>query len=94
MRTEPVWSSAFLFYALYVAGILYFVVYAKPGAPLYEVFFNGAFFGLVAYATFDLTAHAVLNKFPGSIVPIDLLWGAILTGAVAVCAKMIADKLL
>lgn len=94
MRTDPIWSSAILFYALYVAGILWFVVYAKPEATFFQVFLSGAFFGLVAYATFDLTAHAVLDKFPGSIVPIDLVWGALLTGTVAVCAKFIGSKLL
>ena len=44
----------------------------------------GAFFGLVAYATFDLTSMALIRGFTWTVVGVDLVWGAVLTGTVAV----------
>ena len=43
----------------------------------------GAFFGLVAYATFDLTGMALIRGFDWTVVAVDLIWGTILTGSVA-----------
>ena len=45
---------------------------------------TGAFFGLVAYATYDLTNQAVIRDWPVVVTVIDLGWGALLTGAVSV----------
>ena len=43
----------------------------------------GAFFGLVAYATFDLTSMALIKGFDWTVVAVDLVWGTVLTGSVA-----------
>lgn len=84
MRPAPLWPAALLFYALYVVGILFFVVYpARGDGTLARVFLTGAFFGLVAYATFDLTSLAVIRDWPVRIVLIDLAWGAVITGITA-----------
>ncbi len=84
MRHDVVWGAAALFYALYLTGILVFAV--LPGleaGSLARTVGLGAFFGLVAYATFDLTAMALLRDFPLKVVVVDLAWGTVLTGTVA-----------
>jgi uncharacterized membrane protein len=43
----------------------------------------GAFFGLVAYATFDLTCLALMRDFPVLVVVVDLVWGTVLTASVS-----------
>jgi len=36
---------------------------------------SGAFFGLAAYAAFDLTGLALLDRFPVAGAVVDLVWG-------------------
>jgi len=59
------------------------VVPALERGRVAGAFGSGAFFGLVTYATWDLTSLAVLEGFPASLVPIDLAWGAVLASSVA-----------
>ena len=44
---------------------------------------NGALFGLITYATWDLTNLAVIEGFPAKIVPIDMAWGTVLASGVS-----------
>ena len=84
LRPDVVWSAALAFYALYIAGILVFAV--LPGlvaGSLARAVALGAFFGLVAYATFDLTSMALIREFNWTVVIVDLVWGTVLTGSVA-----------
>lgn len=84
LREAPVWPSALLFYGLYVGAILVFAV--LPGletGSLSKTIALGAFLGLVAYATFDLTSHALFRDFPLVVVVVDLVWGTLLTATVA-----------
>ena len=43
----------------------------------------GAFFGLVAYATYDLTSLALVEGFPDIVAVVDMAWGTVLTATVA-----------
>lgn len=81
---KPNMSAALLFYVIYVVGVVVFVVNPalEKGSLAYAAGF-GALFGLVAYATYDLTSLAVIKGFTPKIVVIDLLWGMILTATVA-----------
>jgi uncharacterized membrane protein len=84
MRPDVRWGAALAFYALYIAGILVFAV--LPGleaGSLGRSVALGAFFGLVAYATFDLTSLALVRDFPEAMVVVDLVWGTVLTATVA-----------
>ena len=79
------WWAATLFYLLFAAGVLYFVVLPRAGAgSLGRTFLAGAFFGLIAYATYDLTNQALVRDWPVVVTLIDLGWGALLTGTVSV----------
>lgn len=87
-------TAAVLFYVLYVAGIVVFVI-----APLiadrrsWVVAARGAFFGLVAYGTYDLTNQATLKQWPVMITVADLCWGAFLTAVGGVVGHAVAVRL-
>jgi uncharacterized membrane protein len=84
LRERPIWPAALLFYGLYIAGILVFAV--LPGLEAGELgraVGLGAFLGLVAYATFDLTCLALFRDFSTTVVVVDLIWGTVLTASVA-----------
>jgi uncharacterized membrane protein len=91
LRDAPNLPAAALFYALYVVGIVEFVVTpGPPRAPLGHIFSRGMLFGLVAYATFDLTAMAVLRGWSWLVTIADMVWGSVLTGLVAVVTRRLA----
>lgn len=81
---KPNMAPAVLFYVIYVVGVVVFVVNpALKADSLLTAAGMGAFFGFVAYATYDLTNLATVKGFSTKIVVIDLLWGAALTAVVA-----------
>jgi uncharacterized membrane protein len=55
-----------------------------------KVFILGAILGLVAYATYDLTNQATLKDWSTIVTVVDLVWGTLLTGTVAVIATYCA----
>ena len=84
LRENAQWAAALAFYTLYIAGILVFVVLPSVQADsLARAVGLGAFFGLVAYATFDLTSLALIRDFPVRVVVVDLAWGSVLTASVS-----------
>lgn len=75
---------AILFYLLYIVGVLFFVI--VPGIEknsLWYVLGSGALFGLICYATYDLTNLATLEGWPVKMTVIDLLWGTFVTATVS-----------
>ncbi len=89
------WTAAIIFYLLYIVGILVFAVLpAVSAGSLVRAITLGAFFGFVAYATYDLTNLATLKNWPLSVTIVDMLWGAVLTGTVAAGSYMIAQWLI
>lgn len=87
-------TAALLFYAIYVLGITYFVtVPALDAGSLPKAAVGGAFFGLVAYATWNLTNLAVLRDYPASIVPIDMAWGTAATAVTAAVTYLVVRAL-
>ena len=84
LRPDVLWVPALLFYSIYLAGVLVFaVVPGLEAGSVVRAATLGAFFGFVAYATFDLTCMALFRDFPTIVVVVDLIWGAVLTGTVA-----------
>ena len=51
----------------------------------------GAFFGLVTYATYDLTNHATVKNWPWIVTVVDLCWGAVLSASVC-CIGYLAGR--
>jgi uncharacterized membrane protein len=93
MRPSPDLAAAALFYAIYVVGVNEFVLGAlPPGTPLARVAARGALFGLVAYATFDLTAQAVLAGWSPLVTAVDMVWGTLLTATVATATRAVTGR--
>ena len=91
LLAEPNWIGAVLFYLLYIAGIVIFVVArAAPTGSLARAAWLGALFGLVAYGTYDLTNLATLRGFTTAVVAADLAWGAFVTAVGAVAGTLVA----
>jgi len=95
MGPRVVWPAAVLFYLLFIAGLLVFAV--RPAlvaaAPL-KALFLGAFLGLLAYATYDLTNLATIKDWPVIVTAVDLVWGAVLGGLVSWLSALAARRLL
>jgi len=53
----------------------------------------GAAFGLVTYATYDLTNLATLKDWPLLVTVVDLIWGTLLSTSVALISYFIAIAL-
>jgi len=84
LRDDPIVAAAAVFYLLYLVGVLVFVVLpALEAESFVRAVALGALFGLIAYATFDLTCYALFQGFPVIVVAVDLVWGAVLTASVS-----------
>ena len=78
------WPAAFVFYLLYVVGILIFAVLPGLAADSLAVAAGwGALFGFFTYATYELTNLATLKDWPLKVVLVDMAWGVALCTAVA-----------
>jgi len=94
MAPKVNWLAAILFYLLFLAGLVVFVI-----APAVETdswaraLVLGALFGLITYATYDLTNLATLKDWPLALTMVDLIWGAVLAGSVSIATYLIARKL-
>ena len=94
MRPDIRWGAALAFYLLFIVAVLVFVVQpALAAGSLGRALGMGAFFGLVAYATYDLTNLAVLRGFSTTVALVDMVWGAVLTAATSGAGYLIGKKL-
>jgi uncharacterized membrane protein len=83
------WFAALVFYLLFILGILVFVV--VPGLAdnsLKTTLLRAALFGLITYATYDLTNLATVKNWPVLITVVDLAWGTVLSVAVSFVSFM------
>ncbi len=91
MTDKPVWAAAVIFYVLYAIGVGFFVLApALLGTlPWWQVALRAAWFGLIAYGTYDLTNHATIANWPMIVTVVDMAWGAFVTAAAATVAYVI-----
>ncbi len=93
LKDEVNWPAAVTFYLLFVAGLVHFVIHpALEKGQWSTALLNGAFFGLVTYAAYDLTNLALTKDWPLAVTLVDLLWGMVLAGSVSVVCFLIAQK--
>jgi len=94
MKTNINWAAAVVFYLLFIVGLVVFVISpALEKDSWLQALLFGALFGLVAYATYDLTNLATVKNWPILITAVDLAWGATVAALVSVTSYLIADKL-
>jgi uncharacterized membrane protein len=91
---RPRWAAAVAFYLLYVLGVTVFAVQpALDTDALVDALWRGGMFGLVAYATYDLTNAATLRGWSSVVTVVDMLWGTVLTASVATAATAVVQLL-
>lgn len=93
MADKVNWSAAAVFYAIYLAGIVFFAVRPaldEPGRALATAAVHGALLGLIAYATYGLTNLSTLRGWPSTMVWVDTAWGVFITGTTATLATWVS----
>ena len=94
MKPDINWLAATIFYLLFIAGLVIFVISPaiEKHSWVYALFF-GALFGLITYATYDLTNLATLKDWPLLVTVVDLIWGSILASSISLITYFIANKI-
>ena len=91
LRQNVNWTAAIIFYLLFIIGIFIFaIVPGLEATSLRKAALLGALFGFFTYATYDLTNFATLSGWPLRVVIVDILWGMVLTAAVASAGYLIS----
>lgn len=78
------WPAAVIFYAVFIAGLLYFAI--NPALELDSIksaFILGAQFGFMTYFTYDMTNLATLKEWPVALSIVDIIWGTLLNSLTA-----------
>jgi uncharacterized membrane protein len=90
MKPDINWYAAIIFYLLFIGGLVTFVISpAVEKHSLKHALFYGALFGLITYATYDLTNLATMKDWPLLVTIVDLAWGMMLSASVAVITYLI-----
>jgi uncharacterized membrane protein len=86
--------SALIFYLLFIVGLVVFVIQpALTSKSIKDLVTKAVLFGLVTYATYDLTNLATIKNWPLLITVIDLIWGMTVSTIVSVATFKISEKL-
>jgi uncharacterized membrane protein len=94
LLAKPMLAAGVLFYAIYAAGVVLFVVRpAVERGRWVRAAGLGALFGVVAYAAYDLTNLATLKGYSAKLATIDMAWGAVITAAAASAGYFAAKAL-
>lgn len=93
MRETVDWTAAIIFYLIFIGALVLFVILpAVESQNIGKALLLGLAFGLVTYATYDLTNLATIKDWPHIVTIVDLIWGMILSASVSVTSYMIATK--
>ncbi len=94
MKTNVNWTAAIIFYLIFIVGLVLFVITpALDKNSWQQALLLGALFGLITYATYDLTNLATISNWPILVTFVDLLWGTTLAASVSVITYFIATKI-
>ena len=93
MAARPNWVAAVAFYGLYTLGLMLFAIVPNAADPGWlKTAATAAMFGLVAYATYDLSNLATLKDWPIGLSLIDMAWGATLSALAATAGRFAWDR--
>ncbi len=93
MTKNPNLLAAFIFYLIFIAGLVFFVITPALDKKMWtQALLAGAFFGLVTYATYDLTNLATVKDWPLIITVVDLIWGMAVSATVSTATYFLALK--
>jgi len=88
------WTAAIIFYLLFLVGILIFAL--LPGMEKRSLVYTvgmAALFGLISYATYDLTNLATLRDWPLMLSIVDMMWGSFLSASTAGLTYLIMTRI-
>lgn len=91
MLDQPRLAPAAVFYLLFSIGLVIFGI--LPGIAAQDwrrTAMLSALFGLLAYATYDLSNLATLKGWPLTLSLIDICWGAVLSGGAGTAGYLAA----
>ena len=95
MKTNINWVAAIIFYFLFIAGLVFFVLSpAIEKRSLSYAIMAAIFYGLLTYSTYDLTNLATLKDWPLLVTIVDIIWGMILSVSVSLITYLIAIRTL
>lgn len=95
MADSTNWAAAFTFYLLFVVGIVLFVV--NPAIQKDSLGWSvgmGFLFGLITYASYDLTNLTTLAGWPLWVTLVDLVWGGVLSASVSLVGYLAGTSFL
>ena len=91
MLAEPNLIPAAIFYILYLLGLLVFsIIPALRSQSFIMALSLGAFLGLIAYASYDLTNLATLRGWSIRLTVIDISWGIVISSLASLAGFMTA----
>lgn len=94
MTDKVNWGAAILFYVLFIIGLLFFVISPALDKNSWTYALGaGALYGLLTYATYDLTNLATLKDWPITITVIDMIWGTTLAALTSIISFSILQRL-
>ncbi|MFA7117941.1 MAG: DUF2177 family protein [Sphaerochaetaceae bacterium] len=94
MKSNINWLAAIIFYLLFIVGLVLFVITpAMQKNSWLQALLFGALFGLITYATYDLTNLATIKDWPILVTAIDLVWGVVIASSVSVISFFVATKI-
>jgi len=94
MKPDINWIAAIVFYLLFIAGLVIFVI--SPAIQKHSwthAILFGALFGLISYATYDLTNLATIKGWPVLVTLVDLAWGMVLSASVSLFTYLIYTRI-
>jgi uncharacterized membrane protein len=94
MKPDINWFAAIIFYLLFIAGLVIFVISpaVEKHSWIHAILF-GALFGLITYATYDLTNLATMKDWPLLVTVVDLIWGTVLAASISGITYFFASKI-
>jgi len=94
MKPDINWPAAIIFYLLFISGLVIFVISPafEKHSWIHAILFGGLF-GLITYATYDLTNLATLKDWPLLVTVVDLIWGTVLASSISLITYLIANKI-
>jgi uncharacterized membrane protein len=94
LKPDVNWFAAVIFYLLFIGGLVAFVI--SPAIEKHSwihALLYGAFFGLVTYATYDLTNLATMRDFPLLVTIVDMAWGMVVSASVSVITYLVFNRI-
>ena len=76
LTDNVIWLSAIIFYLIFNIGLLIFVILPSIEKNSYTtLILYSLLYGLVTYATYDLTNYATVKDWPFAVTIVDIIWG-------------------